>query len=366
MTRIWPTRLAVREGLLGVRAAGWVTVTVTTATSVVLAAAGLANALDVSRLVAAEHDWIASGGLTYIVEGGRAAEDSIRVDSCERLAAIDGVAGSFALEVTGEAAEVTSAPGSRGTVVRVSAGVYPFFDLPAVKGETVIAASGFADAAGLVDGEHTELARTRDGLTTRTPVTVSTLDHPVLTETLVGAVLVPELVGGRADQCFVSVEPGHASTLEEYLAVALSSDPTSPALVRPRLAGTPGSDFATAFEHRPLGWAWAAAAFVLVVLWSSVQQARRRRMAVYASFGAHARARLTIQLTEWFAMTGLGAVWGWASATALALGLGAHLGVTMTQVTAQLAAAWCAASIGAVVVGLVPVGSLLEVLKDRT
>lgn len=115
-----------------------------------------------------------------------------------------------------------------------------------------------------------------------------------------------------------------------------------------------------------LGWAWAAGAGVLVALWAVVQWTRRSRLAIYATFGAHPRARLTMQSTEWLVLSAVGSAWGWGIATAFAIGLGADARVALVQVTGQVVATWCAASIGAAALGLLPVGSLLDALKDRT
>lgn len=371
MTRPWPTALAVREGLIAAVSAGWLSVVVIAASTLVMAGIGLANALDVSRLAAAEREWIEAGGYAYVVEPGSTEPDaSLTVASCERLAEVDGIAGSFAISVTDRAASVSSAPGTRATWVQVSPGIFQFFSLAPPQGTSVIATPGIVADTALTDGERTVMTvMSYDGTGTLeiAPVSVTTLESPLLSETIAGAYLAPELVDGQAQQCHVSTEAAHADTMAAYLAAALSSDRTTPAIVRPRLPeNTYGLDFATVYDDRILGWAWAAGASVLAALWAVVQFTRRTRLAIYATFGAHAKARLTMQLTEWAAMTSVGALWGWAISLALALGLGADTSIALTQATWQILAAWCTATLAAILIGLIPVGTLLNALKDRT
>lgn len=368
MTRPWPASLAVREGLTGTVTAGWLSVVIAVATMLVMVGIGVANAVDVSRLATAEREWIAAGGYTYVVEPG--PEASLSVASCERLSQVEGISGSFAVAVTDRAASVSSAPGTRATWVQVSPGIVEYFSLAAPAGANVIVTPAIVDDTALADGEHTVVTVTSyDGTATveTAPVTVTTLDSPVLAETIAGAYLAPELVGGAAQQCYVQTDAAHAGTIETHLAAALGSDRATPAIVRPRLPeNTYGTDFSTVYDDRIVGWAWAAGAAALAGLWAVVQVTRRTRYAIYATFGAHAKARLTMQLTEWTAMTLAGAVWGWAIGIALAIGLGADIGIALTQVTVQIIAAWCAATLAAILVGLIPVGTLLHALKDRT
>lgn len=371
MTRPWPSALAVREGLIAAVSAGWLSVVVVAASTLVMAGIGVANAVDVSRLAAAEREWIEAGGYTYVVEPGATGPDaSLTVASCERLAQVEGIAGSFAISVTDRAASASSAPGTRATWVQVSPGIFQFFSLAPPQGPSVIVTPGTVANTALTDGEYTVMTVTSydgTGTTQAAAVSVTALDSPVLTETIAGAYLAPDLLDGQAQQCYVSTDAAHAETIAAYLAAALSSERTTPAIVRPRLPeNTYGLDFATAYDDRILGWAWAPGAAVLAALWALVQFTRRTRLAIYATFGAHVRARLTMQLTEWTAMTSVGALWGWAISLALALGLGADIGITLTQATWQILAAWCAASIAVILIGLVPVGTLLNALKDRT
>jgi len=369
--RPWPARLAAREGILGAVSSRWTSVIVVITTALIVAGVALANAVDVSRLVAAEREWIDAGGYTYIVEPPATEADStLSVQACERLASIEGIQGSFALSLTGQAGSVSSAPGTRATWVRVSPGVFDFFSLSPPPGPTVIVTQGIAASTAMSDGEHTLITLTRyDGtdLLETSPITATSLMSPLLGEDLNGAYLSPDLITGSAQQCYVQTDAAHFDSVGNHLATALSSHPTAPATVRPRLPdNTFGVDFATAYDDRLLGWAWAAGAVVLIAFWAVVQIARRSRLAIYATFGAHAAARLTLSFTEWAALTFVGAIWGWAWSIALAIGLGADIQIALTQTIAQTIATCGTAGLGAILVGIRPVGTLLNSLKDRT
>lgn len=370
MSRVWPTSLAIGEGLAGVRSARGVSAMIAVASAWVVAGVGLVNALDVDALVTAEQEWIEAGAFVSVVEPGGSDSAGISVAACESLDQVDGVLGSFAVQVTNFAASPSSAPGTERTWAQVSPGVFDFLGLTTPEGPSVIITPDIAETTGLRTGESTVMTVVSfDGSSTAASgaVTVVETDSPVLAETIAGAYLSPELVSGEASQCYVATDASHAETIEGYLASALAPEPSTPAVVRPRISdNTFGIDFATAYDSRTLAWAWAAGAAVLAALWASVQFARRTRMAVYATFGAHQRARLTMQLTEWVVLSGLGALWGWAIGLTLALGLGVDVGIALTQVTWTALTTWCAATIGAVLVGLVPVGTLLDALKDRT
>lgn len=369
MTAPWPTRLAMREGLASALSSWGQSIMVIAATTYLMVGIGLANALDVSALAAAEREWIDAGGYAFIVEPASADGGALSVGACEQLSAVDGIVGSFAVSISDRAAYPSSAPGTQATWVQVSPGIYQFFGLSAQSSADVIVTAGIVDDIGLTDGEYTVMTVTSyDGTGTvrSAPVSVTTVDSPVLGDAIAGAYLSPELVSGDAQQCYVLTDAPHVDTIGAYLAAALATGSTAPAVVQPRLsANTYGLDFATVYGERVLGWAWTAGSLALVALWGALQFGRRTRMAIYATFGAHSRARLTMQLTEWVTLTGIGVVWGWAIGVTLAIGLGADIRIALAQVTMQIVAAWGAASIGAVLWGLSPVGTLLDALKDR-
>ena len=380
MRRLWPTRLAVREGLANARSGPRLATTVTAAVALVTCTAGLANALDVTALVTAERKWIDAGAFVLIVEpapdgtGSHEAstvEDSAGLDvaTCDRLSQVEGIDASFAATVTDRTAQPAHAPGTRATLVLTSPGVYGFLGVAVPATPALLVTPRPASDTGLVDGEQAgfELATWAsepDGTLART---VRRVDDAVLGEQLIGSYLVPGDLRGSAEQCYVRAEVGSRDEIVDYLAGALRSRDGRAAIVRPRLSeNAHGIDFTTAYDTRVLRWAWLVGASVLVALWAVVQRTRRARWAIYATFGATAQARMLMAGTEWLTLTTVGSAWGWGIAMSFSLGLGADVHVALTQVTGTVIATWGAASLGGVLTGLVPVGTLLDSLKDRT
>lgn len=366
---VWPMRLAASEGRRNACSARWVSVIVVLANAWTVSAVALANALDVSMLVRAEREWTEAGAHTFIVEAG-GIDDAASVDvaACERLATVTGITGSFAASATRDAAVPTSAPGTRATVALVSPGIFAFFDLPAPTSARVLATPTTLEPLGLRAGDTVDLGvvafdGTGRASTARTDVAV--VSSPVLGDDLAGAWLMPDLVTGSADRCYVRADPAHAGAVERYVVEALAAADGTPALARPRLsANTYGLDFTTAYHSRPLAWGWVAAAVALAALWAVISRTRRSRLAIYATFGAHRSALLVLQAVEWTVLSALGLIWGWAIALALAVGLGVEPHVALVQLTGHGIAIWACATSAVLVLSLLPVGTLLSALKD--
>lgn len=370
-TDVWPVRLAVAEGLANARTGRWVSVIMMLAVAWVAGGAGLANAVEVSDLVRAERTWIDAGAHTVVVEPG-SREDTGAVDAatCDRLTEVEGVAGAFAVRSTQSAAEPVAAPGTRATLTQVSPGIYAFFGLDAPAGASVLATPATLAPLGLHDGDSTTINVTAydgTGITVTGSAQVRVVDSPVLGDDVVGTWLLPDLLTGAASRCYVTADAAHLDAVRTYVSEALAAPDGIPAVVRPRLADSAyGLDFATAYSGRPLAWASAAGAVFLTALGALVRWTRRSRLAVYATFGAHRRARMVIQLTEWVALSSTAVVWGWAIAVILGIGLGSDVRATVLQVTAHAVITWTAATIGVLGVGLLPVGTLLDALKERS
>lgn len=366
----WPVGLSAREGILNATSGRWLPALIILATAAVTAVAGIANSVEVSNLVRAETAWIEAGGFTYVVEAsGGSADASISVVDCERLRDVDGVGSAFALAVTDSTAWPSNAPGTTSTFATASSGIWGFFDLTPMTGQTILVTPAVTKATGLQDGEDTVIAvaasRRADAQRTEA-VRAIALDSPSLPESLSGTLVSVELVNGRAQQCYVKTDAAHDEAVRGMLAGALAEG-DSPASVRPRLSqNTYGVEFSTAYQARPLQWAWAAGAGVLGALWGVVRWTRRSRLAIYATFGADSRSRLVMEVAEWATLTGVGAVFGWATGLALSIGAGVDPEIAVVQTSGQVFAAWCAASIVTVVVSLSPVGTLIDALKDRT
>lgn len=368
--RVWPTRLAVAEGLADARTGRWVSVLLVLAVAWVAGGVGLANALEVSRLVVAEREWIAAGAHTVVVEPGPGTDTVIDAATCDRLTTVAGITASFAVLRTSDAATPDGAPGNRATIAHVTPGIFGILAVRAPADAAVLAAPATLAPLGLAEGDLTTLGvAVFDGTggTERGTVRVVVADSPVLGADLTGAWILPDLLEGEASSCYVTADAAHLDGVRRYLPEALASDDGTPATVRPRLADPQhGLDFSSVHAARPLGWAWAAGGVFLTALWAVVRWTRRSRLAVYATFGAHRQALLTLQLTEWVSLSSVGAVWGWATSLAIALGLDANARAALMQVTGHVVATWAAATLGVLVGGLLPVGTLLDALKDRS
>lgn len=371
MTHVWPASLAVRESLANARSARWMATLIIVSVAWVSAAAGVAAAVETNRLYDAEQAWIEAGGYAFVVEpGGSDGAPLLSVAACERLNNLDGVLGAFAVSVTEHGLEPTTAPGTRATLIEVSPGIFRTLGLTPPTNAGIIATATTTSDTGLRGGEQASF-RTVDfasgGTTNEFDATLSTTDSPLLGENLAGAYLLATLSDGTADQCYVLSDASHADAIKPYVSAALSTEDGTLAIIRPTLLdNTYGLDFSTAYRDSILRWAWAAGAAALFALWAVVRWTRRTQIAIYATFGAHARARLIMQAAEWTVLSVFGLLWGWATGIAVSLGLGTEPRIALTQVTLQVAAMWCAATLGVVALGLAPVGTLLDALKDRS
>ncbi len=369
--RVWAIALCVREGLANARAGRWLSLGIVVSVAWLTAGIGIANALDVQSLVTGERAWIDAGGYTFVVEFPSSNDVRTPLDAatCDGLSGVDGIDASFAVAMRNATLEPASAPGTVASAFSVSPGVFQFLGVKPVIGAAVILTQGANDRTGLVDGERTAFtSRPYDDTTVseREFATVVTADTTMLGEQHQGSYLIPGLLSLGADACYVRTDAAHVDAVEGYLAGALGQGANA-AVVRPRLsANTYGVDFATAYQDRVLQWSWLAGGLVLAAIWAIIQWMRRARMAIYATFGAPPRARLAMQVTEWVVLGGMGAAWGWGIGIAFSLGLGAEAAIALGQVTGQILALWFVASLAALLIGLLPVGTLLDTLKDRT
>ncbi|WP_217615151.1 hypothetical protein [Cellulomonas sp. GbtcB1] len=369
---VWPDRLAAAEGLANARNGRWTSVLLVLVASWLVGSSGAANALEVGRLVSVEREWVAAGGRTFVVEPSDPSErGGIDVALCDRLVDVDGVTGSFSTLSTSAAAAPRSAPGHRATIVQVSPGVHRFFDVTAARGAGVIATSEMVARTGVRDGEVVTLDISAfDGAVLPATATATAelrvLDSPALAADLREAWLVPELLAGAASRCYVATDAAHLSSVQAHLGQALAAHDGTPAVVRPRLAGsTYGLELAGAYAQRPLAGASVFGGAMLTVLFIVVRWHHRGQWAVYRTFGAHRRALLLIQLAEWLVLTAVGCAWGWATSVALGIGQAVDVHVVVVQATAHAAVTWASGTLGVIAAAMLPTGTLLDTLKDR-
>lgn len=366
---IWPNALAAREGVANALAGRWTSVVLLLAIAWVTGAVALANALDVSRLTSAEQAWIAAGGYTIIVEPGDRDHSTLDAATCDRLAEVSGVKGAFAVSISQSAAAPISATSTRATVAHVSPGIYSFFAINPPPSAGVLGTSSTLGPLGLHTGDSTTLVTTSFDGTNRSrtqTAQISLIDSPLVGDDLAGTWLVPDLLTGGAAQCYVSTDSAHLAAVSVYAAEALTAADGTPAVALPRLIDSGyGLDFASAYSQRPLGWASCAAAILLTTLWAAVSWSRRGQLAIYATFGAGRRARTVIQFAHWAVLSVVATAWGWAVAVSAALGLGADPAITLTQVSCHALVTFSFSGLGALAISMLPVGTLLDALKDR-
>lgn len=364
----WPASLAVAEGMENARSGGWISLLLAVAVTWITVGVGLLSALEVGSLVSKERAWIEAGANVMVVESSGDGGAGVDVAACDRLTRITGISGAFAASVTASTLEPANAPGTGTTLVLVSPGAYAFAQLDVPPGVGVLAPLAAAAQTGIADQEKTTFTQV-DALGSRTrfrAVTVLTrrLD---LGSNLEGSLLLPSLLEGRADACYVRADPGYTEATAVFLQQALSSPGAPPLVVRPMLtANSFGLDFRTAYDERILGWAWAGGALGLGALWALIQRTRRARTAIYQTFGAHRFARAIMQLAEWATISLPAVSWGWSIALLSAIAARVDPRVALTQISCQTAALWCAASLLVAAIAVIPAGEPLAALKDRS
>ncbi len=368
--RVWPLALAAREGFETSRSGRWTSLLIVLAVTWACAVPGAADALNITDLVEKEHAWIEAGGNVFVVEGARAEgiPNPIPAPACETLSQYEGIDASFALIRTNASGALSHIPGARPALYGVTPGAFKFLGIEPDAEGTVIATAGFARRAGLANGDPAVVVR-RAGLGVSEArsdvIRLAIADTTVMGEELDGALLLPSAVPTTADACYVRTDAAHHRAVEATLPSLLSYN-GMPAVPNPRLfSGEFTVDYTTAYEDRPLRWVWIATAGALGLLWGLVQWFRRSQVAIYATFGAKARARLAMQSTEWGILALVGAVWGWSLGILGSVAWGARAYPAFSAVSFHTALTVLGASILVILLGLRPTGTLLNALKDR-
>ena len=367
--RVWPLGLSAREGVATARTGRWTSLLLTVAVAWTVAA-GAADAVNVTRLVEGEKAWIDAGGYVFVVTGARTdqQQNPIPAAVCDRLAAIDGIDGSFALTRGDANGSLSYIPGGRASIYAVSAGVATFLGVPPAATGIVIGTLGFADRTGAHDGDVVRVVQRASfsaPAAESDPLTLRIADSAVMGEEFDGAMLMPARLTGTADACYVRTDAAHHAAVEAALPSYLAYN-GQPAIPNPRLFESEFTvDYTHAYEDRQLRWLWVPCAALLGLLWGMLQWFRRSHVAIYATFGMQAPSRLTMQASEWGVLAGLGLLWGWAIGVVGAVALGARVTQALAQVTAHALLVVLGASVIVVVLGLRPTGTLLSALKDR-
>ena len=191
----------------------------------------------------------------------------------------------------------------------------------------MIGTLGFADRTGAHDGDVvrvTQRASFSAPAGESDPLTLRIADSAVMGDEFDGAMLMPSQLTGTADACYVRTDAAHHSAVAAALPSYLAYNGL-PAIPNPRLFESDFTvDYTHAYEDRQLRWLWIPCAALLGLLWAMMQWFRRSHVAIYATFGMRAPARLTMQTAEWAVLAGIGVLFGWSIGVAGALALGAR------------------------------------------
>lgn len=368
-TRRWPLALSAREGVATARAGRWTSLLIVVTVAWLGAVAGAADSLAITRLIDGERRWIDAGAYVFVVTGAdHTGGPTVPVGVCDRLSGYEGVLGSFAAKRNQQAANLGQTPGGRASLVEVSPGAAKFLGSTSAADGTALITTGLAKRTGMIDGEPVIIdlqgTPTLTGATTGV-ITAHVVDPTVMGAEYDGAILLPSLLTGQGEACFVRTDATHVKAVRDALPTLLQYEGTL-AIANPRLLDSAFNvNYTTAFQDRPLRWAWVAAGALIGLLWSLVQWFRRAHVAIYTTFGMRTHSRLVMQTAEWAVLALAGWIWGWALGTLGAVALGATPHVAATYVAAHVALTLTVASLVVVLLGLRPTGTLLNALKDR-
>lgn len=371
--RVWPLPLAAREGFETARAGRWSSLLVVVAIAWACAAPGAVDAIGVSRQVEGERAWLDAGGRTLVITGAHRAGDDvdpIPAAKCDALSRVDGIDASFAVSRSVAVGTLAHIPGGRVGLYEVTPGALKFLGAKASPGGTVLATLGFADRAGVAEGDEVRVVRQAGQNAhpaTSDLLTVDVIDSEILTGEFEGSLLVPYVpsADSEAVACYVQTDTAHYAAVQAATASWLATG-TMPAIVTPRLdGGAFVTDYRRAYEDRPLRWTWVPTAALLALVWAMIQWFRRGHVAIYATFGARSHSRLIMQAAEWGVLASVGAIWGWSLGVVCSIAFGARAAQAFASVSFHTGLTILGATGLVVLLGLRPTGTLLNALKDR-
>jgi hypothetical protein len=367
--RAWPTSLAITEGAKNAMAGRWTSLLVLVFVSWVSAAAALANVIEVGALAQAEKEWVAAGAYVVIAEPGRSDGGEMDARKCDALARVRGIEAAFAVIGVNGTLGRSDISAGRTTRVEVSTGAYEFFGVAPPPGASVLATDDVLVPSLLQDRDRVGLVGQRVGGESEAQVVVEVLrvDGAALADDMVGAWMVAQVGDQSAVRCYVKSDAAHIDAVVDYLPLALRTDASGPVVIRPRLSESAhGRDFEGAYADRQLASASVVSASVFGLLWGVLRWVRRARLAIYATFGAHRRALVVLQVSEWLSLSVPALVWSWSVTVCLGVWLGVDEGLLLTQASGHVLVAWAFSTALVIGVGLLPVGTLLDALKDRS
>jgi len=264
----------------------------------------------------------------------------------------------------GEVSEPNVAPGTMFQTQRLTTGTFEVWGAPisGVASLGIVVGSAAASEIGLTDGAPV-------GILGETPLPVTVVDIERRGPESQRSFLIPSAPIGRADVCWVEMDPGSV-TGGEVLAQAVFADAGPDLSVRPLVRlGDFARDPLAELRNRPQAQAWTAAGGLLVLLVWLDLWFRRGALSLYRVLGTTRSGLLVLTQAGLGVVMLVAATAGvlWASAThAAATGLNATADqylVAARTVASALALALVAGPLPALLTG--GRGVLLSQLKDR-
>lgn len=364
----WSLQVCATEGWRAALSGRFASALLIAAVAWLCAVPGAMDALTVGQLVEREEAWIARGGYTFVVTGAdREAGATVPVASCHRLADSLAVESSVAVSRSSDPLVIGGVSSRRASVTSVSPGIAAFLGVGHDFHGGALITTGLAERAGLSSDTVLRLAHHEAGSGADegsvTPIEVVSAD--LLGAEFDGSVLLPDLLSGLAEACYVATSAAYVDGVRRALPSLLQHDGI-PAVVAPRLiSGEFTIDYLWEFEHRSTRWAWLVSGSVVGVLWALTRWFRRAQYAVYVTFGMRGRWRLMMEMTEWSVVVLVGVGWGWSLGVVGAIAAGAPPVISAWYVAVHSGLTLTMSAVLALVLGVRSGGDLLASLKDR-
>ena len=360
----WRARASVGEGAANLWRGSVLFAAVTVIFTATITAATMADITTVSRLVAAERDYLDRGGDLLVVTSG----DGVDAGRCAALSGVGGVKAAAAASVLVGPLPLTGRPASQQTVTVATAGIQEILHLPVLAAGDVVAGSLIADRWSLATGSHLQLEEAgavAAGLPSTVLTVAATSDLAVLGEAESTSILLLGAPVGTADRCLLRIDPPYRETVRALVPAMLSETIDNPVQISDRISlGGFAQDPAAAFDDRVTRYGGAAAGLLVGLLWAVIAWTRRGRSALYAALGVPYPGGVLIRWTESTAVVALAALWAVALAVTLSAAQGTGLDLALTLALRHGALAAAVALTTTALCGLWRPGTLAA-LKDR-
>ncbi|NKY38115.1 hypothetical protein [Cellulomonas septica] len=365
--RRWRASASFGEGLANVRDGALLFAGVVAISTLVVGGALVADVVTGARILAAEREYLDSGGNLLVVQ--RQSEGKLDAGLCASLEAVPGVTAAAGVSVEPGAVRLVGRPESQQTIVTATAGVLDILGVDGVGGDEVVASTVVSERWLWQEGSRLRIeAEDADHVgapsAVLTVAAVSNLER--LSEGASTGILLLQAPTGEVDHCFVQVDAQYREDVRAALPALLGERPDSAVAVSDRLpAGAFAQDPVAAWDGRPTRWIAGAAGAVVGLLWLVVAWTRRGRAALYASLGVPYAGGVLIRWVEGASVAVLGVLWGAALAASVAVAaVDTPLGVALSSVTRGGALAGAVGLAVVTVAALVRPGTLAA-LKDR-